>query len=181
MAYSLLSRRVLRSTDTPLLETRALREDTTRLVRQGMTSSAFLLVACSSGDPTGLPNPSLDSEVGQFVLLANEHRATVGCPALSWNEPLAGVAQDHSDDMVRRGFFSHTNPDGDSLGDRLGSVGVHWSRWAENIAAGQPTGEVVLDSWLASPGHRENLENCLLTQHGVGLVDRHWTHVFTSP
>jgi uncharacterized protein YkwD len=83
--------------------------------------------------------------------------------------------------MVRRGFFSHTNPDGDSPEDRLESAGVQWSRWAENIAAGQPTGEAVLDGWLGSPGHRANLENCLLTEHGVGLVDRHWTHVFMSP
>ena len=172
---------MLQTADTPLFETKVLREYTLRLVRQGLTSSAFLLVACSSGDPTGVPNPSLDSEVGQFVLLANEHRASVGCPALSWNEPLAGVAQGHSDDMVRRGFFSHTNPDGDSPGDRLESAGFQWSRWAENIAAGQPTGEAVLDGWLGSPGHRANLENCLLTHHGVGLADRHWTHVFMSP
>jgi uncharacterized protein YkwD len=28
------------------------------------------------------------------------------------------IAQAHSEDMVRRRFFSHTNPDGETVGDR---------------------------------------------------------------
>ncbi len=100
---------------------------------------------------------------------------------LSWDDGIAAVAQAHSEDMVARGFFDHTNPDGATPFDRLADAGIVYRSAAENIAAGQATGERVLASWLSSSGHRANIENCSLTQHGVGLFDRHWTHVFIRP
>lgn len=111
----------------------------------------------------------------------NAHRASVGCSALVWDGDVAAVAQAHSQDMVSRSFFDHTNPDGDGPGTRLQQAGVPASGWAENIAFGYPTGAAVLNGWLNSSGHRSNIENCGLTHHGVGLVDTHWTHVFTRP
>ena len=39
----------------------------------------------------------------------------------------------------------------------------------ENIAMGQPNAREAVRGWLASPGHRQNIENCGYTRHGVGL------------
>jgi uncharacterized protein YkwD len=139
-----------------------------------------ILGACALGDDLG-PELTLDPELELFVDLVNTHRESVGCPDLEWNSSVALVAQSHSEDMVQRGFFDHTNPDGESPFDRLAGAGISYSRAAENIAAGQPTAQVVLDAWLNSSGHRANIENCLLTEHGVGLEDRHWTHLFIRP
>jgi uncharacterized protein YkwD len=127
------------------------------------------------------PEVQLDPDVEQFVSLLNSHRVDVGCPALEWSGPVAEVAQAHSVDMATRSFFSHTNPDGKSPFDRLSDAGVGYSSAAENIAHGYPTGAAVLSGWLGSPGHRANIENCALTQHGVGLHAARWTHVFTRP
>jgi uncharacterized protein YkwD len=138
------------------------------------------VLACAGDSPTG-PGPGSDPEVERFVSLVNAHRAEVGCPALKWNGAVAGVAQAHSEDMVARGFFAHTNPDGKSPFDRLSDAGVAYSSAAENIAWGYPTAEAVLSGWLGSPGHKANIENCALTEHGVGLRDTHWTHVFIRP
>ncbi len=110
--------------------------------------------------------------------LVNAHRASVGCAALAWNGSVGDVAQAHSDDMVDRDFFSHTNPDGLSPFDRLASAGVSFTAAAENIAYGYPTAQAVLQGWLDSPGHRANIENCALTEHGVGVTEAHWTHLF---
>jgi uncharacterized protein YkwD len=137
-------------------------------------------LACSGDGPTG-PGADADPEVARFVSLVNAHRTEVGCPALEWNGAVAAVAQAHSEDMAARGFFSHTNPDGKSPFDRLSDAGVAYSSAAENIAYGYPTAEAVLAGWLGSSGHRANIENCALTEHGVGLRDARWTHLFIRP
>ncbi len=150
------------------------------MLKVALSILSLLLAACSDSGDLG-PGPSVEADVVRFVDLMNDHRASVGCPPLSWNDGVAAVAQAHSQDMVDRGFFSHTNPDGESPFDRLTEAGIAYSRAAENIAWGHPTADAVLSAWLGSPGHRANIENCLLTQHGVGLQDQRWTHVFITP
>lgn len=140
---------------------------------------AVLLGAC--GDSSLAPLLGVDPEVLSFVEQMNAHRASVGCAPLEWNDAVAAVALGHSQDMVDRSFFSHQNPDGASPFDRLRAAGISYSRAAENIAYGYPTGTAVLTAWLNSPGHKANIENCALTEHGVGLVGTHWTHLFITP
>ena len=122
-----------------------------------------------------------ESEVARFVELMNAHREAEGCPALEWHDGAANVAEAHSADMTARRFFDHMNPDGESPFDRLRAAGVSWRAAAENIAYGFSTGSGVLQTWLDSPGHRANIENCRYTHHGVGLVRETWTHVFLRP
>jgi len=138
-----------------------------------------LLSAC--GDSAFGPLADLDPETVSFVDQMNAHRESVGCAPLTWNQDVAVVALGHSQDMVDRGFFGHENPDGQSPFDRLRASGVGFSRAAENIAYGYPTGAAVLAGWLDSPGHRGNIEDCALTQHGVGRVGTYWTHLFITP
>jgi len=151
--------------------------------RRSLAASASILALCVAltacdGGPTG---PLLEPEVQTFVDQMNDHRISVGCPALEWDESVAVVAHAHSQDMLDRAFFAHTNPDGLSPFDRLRDAGIGYSRAAENIAWGYPSAEAVLQGWLGSPGHRANLENCALTRHGVGLVGTYWTHLFVTP
>jgi uncharacterized protein YkwD len=82
--------------------------------------------------------------------------------------------------MFNYSFFGHTNHLGQSPFDRLKSAGIRYRIAAENIASGQQTAEHVLQSWLNSSGHRRNIENCELVQHGVGLSNNRWTHVFVT-
>jgi uncharacterized protein YkwD len=121
--------------------------------------------------------------VATFETQMNAHRASVGCDGLAWHSATADVAHAHSQDMQDRGFFSHTNPDGESPWDRLEKGGVTWSGPAgENIAQTSDGAEAVLQMWLNSPGHRANIENCDFSHHGVGLAGSYWTHVFiTNP
>ncbi len=146
--------------------------------------AVIALASCSADGPTApgsLDDPSVDPAVVEFVTLLNEHRTSVGCEPLAWNPDVAGVAQAHSADMLDRGFFDHRNPDGQSPRDRMDEAGIQWSRWGENIAAGYPSAAAVLNGWLNSPGHRQNIETCAFTEHGVGLEGTLWTHVFMSP
>lgn len=137
-------------------------------------------LATGCGDD-GFLGPEIDAEVEQFVTLMNAHRSSVGCAPLTWRDDVATVAQAHSEDMIARGYFAHESPDGYSPFDRLSYAGIAYSRAAENIAWGYPSAAAVLEGWLDSPGHRRNIENCALTQHGVGLSQTHWTHLFVTP
>jgi uncharacterized protein YkwD len=158
---------------------RGLRSTKTAVAVAVAMATVLALSAC--GDAPFGPLAELDPEVVAFADQMNAHRQTVGCAPLAWNDDVAAVALAHSQDMIDRGFFSHENPDGESPFDRLHAAGIHYSRAAENIAYGYPTATSVLDAWLNSPGHRSNIENCALTQHGVGRVGTHWTHMFVTP
>ena len=146
--------------------------------RWGVIVWVVALGGCGDGHLFG---PEISADVEEFVALMNDHRASVGCDPLEWNGDVAHVAQAHSEDMVERSFHAHTNPDGLSPFDRMTEAGISYSRAAENIAWGYGSAEAVLQGWLNSPGHRANIENCALTEHGVGLQDWNWTHLFRTP
>lgn len=113
--------------------------------------------------------------------LVNEHRASLGCARLALHKGVASVAQAHSQDMARRGFFDHVNPDGESPFDRLRAAGISWNGGAaENIALARSSPDEVFRAWLGSHGHRAAIENCGYTHHGVGVAQGYWTQVFVG-
>jgi uncharacterized protein YkwD len=122
-----------------------------------------------------------DPEVASFVKLMNAHRRSLGLSPLVWDSRVAAVAKAHSRDMFEREYFSHNTPEGRTTWDRLADRDVTYSRAGENIAWGQTTGRAVLEAWLNSHHHRENIEREGFTHHGVGRVGTYWTHVFIRP
>lgn len=149
--------------------------------RRVYSALVALVALAACGDGVTAPEV-LDPQIDSFAQLVNRHRLEQGCGPLLWNADVAEVAQTHSEDMVTRDFFAHTNPDGASPFDRLTDAGIAYSLGAENIAFGYPDAVSVLRGWLDSPGHRANIENCGLEEHGVGLVGTYWTHLFiTAP
>ena len=128
--------------------------------------------AAAAADPTA---------EAAVLALVNEARADAGCGALTADPALAAVARAHSADMRDRDYFSHTSPEGLSPFDRAEQAGVGYSQ-AENIAFGQSDAAAVMEAWLESPGHRENILDCELTRLGVGVAEGPggpwWTQLF---
>ncbi|MBI1905717.1 MAG: CAP domain-containing protein [Rhodocyclales bacterium] len=91
-------------------------------------------------------------------------------PALQWNTALTNAASVHTQDMVNNNFFSHTGSDGSNAGQRITRQGYQWSTWAENIAAGQPSVNAVMDAWMNSAGHCENIMNPYVQDVGVACI-----------
>jgi len=89
---------------------------------------------------------------------------------VAWNDKLTLAAEGHSQDMAAKNYFSHTSADGRTLGDRVNATGYAWSSLGENIAAGYPTIDAVMDGWIASPGHCANLMNAGFAEVGVVCV-----------
>ncbi|MFD9333306.1 sigma-70 family RNA polymerase sigma factor [Streptomyces sp. NPDC060028] len=126
----------------------------------------------STPPPSRAPAPAPAPQGGtaaQVVALVNSERAAAGCGPLKEDSQLRAAAQGHSDDMAKRSFFSHTNPDGADPGQRTTAAGYRWSTYGENIAQGQQTPQQVMDAWMKSPGHRANILNCSFKDIGVGI------------
>jgi uncharacterized protein YkwD len=118
----------------------------------------------------------------QVVSLTNAERAKHGCAALTVDSRLQAAAQGHSNDMIARNFFDHTNPSGKNPGDRITAAGYRWSTYGENIAYGQRTPAAVMSAWMNSSGHRANILNCKFKNIGVGVALKagtpYWTQNF---
>ncbi|GLF98979.1 CAP domain-containing protein [Streptomyces yaizuensis] len=116
------------------------------------------------------PSPAKNAKTAESAVLAlvNEERAKVGCAPVRFDASLAKLAGDFSTDMAARGFFSHTDPDGDTPWDRAEQAGVK-NLGGENIARGQADAAAVMNSWMNSEGHRANILNCDYRTLGVGV------------
>jgi uncharacterized protein YkwD len=106
----------------------------------------------------------------QVLSLVNSERAAHGCPAVAWNVQLTAAAQGQSRDMAELNFFSHTNPNPAhaTADDRVRAADYGGSFTGENIAAGYSSAAAVMQGWMNSPGHRDNILNCASTQIGIG-------------
>ena len=136
--------------------------------------------------------PAVPEFVTRVMDETNSYRSRYGCPPLALKEQLTDAAQVHSEDMAFNDFFSHTGSDGSSPWERIVWTGYRYSLAAENIAAGYLTPEGVVEGWMSSDGHRENILDCKLREVGVGYYclenDRgtvnyhhYWTLVLATP
>lgn len=127
----------------------------------------------SSGETTG-------EFEAQVVDLVNQERGKSGLKPLNMRDDLNKVAETKSADMVNKGYFSHQSPTYGSPFDMLKRFGISYRTAGENIAQGQRTPGEVVDAWMKSPGHRQNILNSQFDSIGVGEVNKTWTQLFTG-
>jgi uncharacterized protein YkwD len=136
--------------------------------------------------PTTTPAPGTKSSAleAEVVRLTNVERAKAGCSALRIDDRLVTAARAHSTDMVKAKFFDHTGSNGSDFVQREVAAGYPKNgASAENIAYGYPTAAQVMNGWMHSTGHRENILDCESTAVGVGLAltsdgTAYWTQDF---
>lgn len=100
--------------------------------------------------------------------------------ALTWNDALGKAAFAHSDDMKANNYFDHKGSDNSNAGTRITAAGYSWITYGENIALGQTTERIVMNSWLKSEGHCKNIMNAGFIEMGAGRIDNYWTQVFAA-
>ena len=107
---------------------------------------------------------------------------------LSLDTKLTKVAQSFAADMARRQYFSHDTPEGKSLADRANTGGIKWRALAENIAVGYKDPEAVMEGWMNSNGHKNNILGRPYGRLGVGVAKGkyknrevlYWVQVFAD-
>jgi len=166
--------------------------------RGGTAKSKAVQLTCVTPTPTTretqAPPVSERKEAGtsvgtalenEVVRLTNAERVKGGCGPLKHDARLRRAAFGHSADMVKNDYFDHDSQDGRDMVDRMRATGFTGSAWAENIAMGQRSAAEVVQSWMNSDGHRQNIMNCSYTLIGVGAAKDaqgqiYWTQDFAA-
>jgi len=127
--------------------------------------------------PSGTEISAFEAKV---IDLTNEQRRKNGLPNLQPDTALSNVAQEKSNDMQAKNYFSHTSPTYGSPFDMMRDFGVSYSTAGENIAMGQRSAEEVVNAWMNSEGHRKNILSPNYTHIGVGHTTQgnYWTQMF---
>ncbi|HYE89926.1 MAG TPA: CAP domain-containing protein [Terriglobales bacterium] len=144
-----------------------------------LTTLVALAAPLGAADEAPLERAVLDE--------VNAARRAEGRGPLAADPRLTDTARAYSCAMAREGFFDHTAPDGQTMGDRVRKAGLRYSVVGENIAkieSRDPAARAVA-GWLKSPGHRENIMEPRFTHTGVGACRAgravYFTQIFARP
>lgn len=131
--------------------------------------------------PSSAPEPSQGQQVAglpsteeierDLLAAINKERAGRNLAVLRPSVALGGIARRHSSEMARRNILSHESQDGKSLTDRLAAAEVSFAANGENVArSGTFVAGLIHQSFMQSPGHRENVLNREFDEVGIGIV-----------
>ena len=159
-----------------------------------VSTTLFVLSTTSSSAIPAATMPPIEvhsvppGTAARMLERVNEERGREGLSPLTWCPALARAAENHSADMSARQYFEHDSPDGLEVWDRVRSESYDYESVGENIAVGQRSVTEVMDGWMDSPGHRENIMNPEFEHFGLGTVTGryegiraiYWTQNFGS-
>lgn len=131
-----------------------------------------------------LSNSSI-SEPEKVIMLVNQEREKNGLKPFKTNDKLMKAAQSKCQDMSDNSYFGHTSPVYGSPYDMLKKFDVAYSKVGENIARKQLSAQQVVNEWLNSEGHKNNILSEKFTEIGVGYVkgeaSTYWVQIFVTP
>lgn len=135
-----------------------------RRVLRAAVAAAVLLVPAAPAAAETVPCSGTDTPVSSSTASATEQavaclvdreRASRGLPRLAVEPRVAAAAQAHAQDMLDRGYFSHTAPAPKpaTADARLRAQGYEPASFAEAIGQGQTTARAVVRAWMQSSVH----------------------------
>lgn len=130
----------------------------------------ILVVVMLEGTTQEFDVPKLEKAVSKEV---DRRRKENGLKALKSNPELATIARAHCEDMIRRGYFDHKDPEGKQSADRLRGAGLTYSMVGENIFKAWGVDDIpatAAEGWMNSKGHRANILNGDYTETGMGVA-----------
>lgn len=118
--------------------------------------------------PSVVRLPEADS--ASVILEAmNRERAAYGLRPLRMNDKLSLAANDRIGDMFAKRYFAHVAPDGLQPFVWATKRGYRYSIIGENLAVGF-RGKAVVDGWMRSRGHRENILQRSFDEVGIAIA-----------
>ncbi|MEM1311961.1 MAG: CAP domain-containing protein [Patescibacteria group bacterium] len=129
---------------------------------------SYLLVASSQQKNQAFAN-SYTRE--QIITAVNSRRIDSNLKPLIQNSKLNRSAQAKSDDMINSNpsYFSHISPTNKKWSDFIIESGYDYKTAGENLANGYDSVNIMVDSWMQSPSHKENILNSGVEDTGVGI------------
>jgi uncharacterized protein YkwD len=105
-----------------------------------------------------------------LVDLTNENRQSQGLPDLKANDTLTQAAQLKANHMAKEGYFAHDSPSGVTPWEWFDAVGYTYQKAGENLAIDFSDSDAVVDAWMDSRLHRENILEEDFTEIGIATA-----------
>ena len=159
-----------------------------KMYRAGVIlAMSMMLVGTNSGEVNAAEPYESFTKTEEWEVLkeTNKNRNNAGKEGFSIFSSLQKASHIRADEIVD--FFSHTRPDGSSCFSVLEDKKIVYYSAGENIAAGQSTPQVVLNSWMNSPGHKANIMSGSFSHLGAGYKSasgsgygKYWVQLFVG-
>jgi len=135
-----------------------------------LTFSSFSSISLKhiSKDVLGIAYSITDSDMLTYV---NKARAENNLQPLVMNDVLAQAALAKGKDMFSKNYWAHFAPDGTSPWYFIRNSGYQYTYAGENLAKGFTDSKDVVDAWLASPSHRENILSDKYQDMGFAILE----------
>jgi uncharacterized protein YkwD len=137
---------------------------------------ALAMLAATVSPSSAVPSRPGKTNVRVTLRLINAVRRHHGLHTLRLDSRLSSAARDHSRDMVRRHYFAHNTPEGESPAHRVLATGYvrphrHWVV-GETLAWWRPAASParIVAAWMHSPPHREVILTPAFRDIGIGVV-----------
>lgn len=112
-----------------------------------------------------------DIHVDQLLSLTNQKRLEAGLSPLNLNAVLAQAAIGKANDMFAKGYWAHNSPDGKTPWDFINGVGYIYTVAGENLAKNFSNSGGIVDAWMNSPTHRDNILRDQYQDIGFAVVN----------
>jgi uncharacterized protein YkwD len=132
------------------------------MMRKVLAGLAVLIATAASASEI-----TKETVIGQM----NVRRLSRGLPPLREDPRLTLAAEDRMRDMEDNAYWSHTSPDGRSPFDWLAPRGYDFWFAGENLAAGFETAEILVEGWMESEGHRDNIMSAIFQDCGIAIIE----------
>lgn len=106
----------------------------------------------------------------RMLELTNASRLEVGVPQLVMSTKLITAASAKAGDMLAKGYFAHTNPEGKQFFQWIRDAGYSYSLAGENLAKDFSSAESAQKALIASELHRKNIVNPKFRDIGLAVV-----------
>jgi uncharacterized protein YkwD len=116
------------------------------------------------------PLPAALSAADVIACTNRARQETSGMPPLSENLSLNEIAKQRLDDMLRKQYFAHVSPSGDSAPEVAQRTGYAYKYLGENIVMGHfASVDKMVQTWMQSPSHRKNILTDKCSEIGVAV------------
>ncbi len=105
------------------------------------------------------------------ISLTNAQRAKYGLTELIEDPKLDAAAVAKGANMFAENYWAHFAPSGKSPWDFIKSSGYKFTYAGENLARNFNASSEVMDAWMNSPSHKENILNSHYTNIGIAVVN----------
>lgn len=132
----------------------------------------FLLLINQFGPIFGI-NQAYASTINQanIISLTNQERRLAGLGDLKNNPQLASAALAKANDMFAKQYWDHFGPNGETPWQFIRAAGYNYVYAGENLGKGFRTAEGLVEAWMASPTHRENILSANYRDIGIAVVE----------